>query len=159
KLGRGGSWEPLHISSHRTPVLTAAGHLSFAWSSRPLAARVVPRKSAAADGLGHRTREVGGREHHCAGRDLPGPNLDGVRPGTDGRVLFFERTRLLWVDIEDRQPAVHLVEQWAGRKEVTSFVEISDMRHVCVLQGCTRFLIKLWSIRAQKQQCDGEVIE
>jgi len=119
----------------------------------------VPRKSAAADGLSHRTREVGGRKRHCAGRDLPGHNLDGVPPGTDRRVLFFERARLLWVDIEDGQPAVHLVEQWAGCKEVTSFVEISDMRHVCVLQGCTRFLVKLWSIRAQKQQCDGEVIE
>jgi hypothetical protein len=33
------------------------------------------------------------------------------------------------------------------------------MRHVGVLQGRTRLLVKLWSVGAQKQQRDGEVIE
>src|SRR5262249_1032378 len=40
-------------------------------------------------------------ENVIAPRDLPAHNLDGVPPGTDRRVLFFERARLLWVDIED----------------------------------------------------------
>ena len=38
-------------------------------------------------------------------------------------------------------------------------MEIGDMRHVGVLQGRAGLLVKLWCVRAQNQQCDGEVIE
>src|SRR5215472_3887180 len=151
-LGRGCLSEPLHILAMvRTPERPHV-HLPFG-----LVVSSGPR--SAPHGLIDRTGEAGGRECHCARRHPPGHNLDEEPTGADPRVLFFERAGLLGIDIEDAQSSVHVVGQWSRRKEVTSLVEIGDMRHVGVLQRRTGLLVKLWSVSAQHEQRDGELVE
>lgn len=156
-LGRGRLSEPLHITGHGTRLRITTIRHAFACFTRRLVARCSAR--SAAHRLSNRTGEAGSGECNCPRWDLPRHNLDGVPPRADGRVRIFQCERLLRIDIKDGQPAVYVIEQGPSCEKVTSLVEIGDMRHVSVLQDRAGLLVKLRCVRAQKQQCDGEVIE
>jgi hypothetical protein len=77
-------------------------------------------------------------------------------------VLVNEITDLIGISPLDAQTAktpVRRTEQWPGSEQIARVVEVSEMRHMLVLQSVQGVVRDKGSVRAEDQQSDGVTIE
>jgi len=116
-----------------------------------------PRQLGDSAGLcfSHRPWKVSGGESHQAGWKHPWKHLDSIFTGADCRILFFELTCSMWIDIEDgeaTQLAIRRSEDWTGCQQVAGLVQIGQMHHVGILKFGVLLLTQLRSVTAKQQQ-------